>query len=225
MYNVSLMGQDIIKQILNLLIREYGKRPWLLDPDPIAVLVQTILSQNTSDRNSHRAFASLMSSFTNWQDIANANRDDIANAIQSGGLAKVKTNYIKQALNKIKLSQGKLELEFLKRFSMDKARNWLMQLPGVGMKTASCVLLFSLGMPALPVDTHVSRIAKRLNLIESKTPIDKAHKLLESIVPEDAIYSFHVLFIEHGRKVCKAQSPHCHRCILQKLCPSRKNFI
>jgi endonuclease-3 len=92
------------------------------------------------------------------------------------------------------------------------------------MKTASCVLLFSLGMPALPVDTHVSRVARRLGLIGSKTPVDKAHKLLESVVPEKKVYKFHVLFIEHGRKICKAQHPGCHQCALQNVCPSYKEL-
>jgi endonuclease-3 len=224
MYNDILMKKGVIKQILNLLIREYGGRKWQLDPDPIAVLVQTILSQNTSDQNSHRAFASLRSSFSNWQDTAEASRDDIANLIRAGGLAEIKANYIKQSLDEIKRRLGNFELHFLKQFTVDKARDWLIQLPGVGMKTASCVLLFSLGMPALPVDTHVSRVARRLGLLDSEISINKAHKSLESIVPQNDIYTFHVLFIEHGRKICKAQRARCKQCVLQKICPSREEF-
>jgi endonuclease-3 len=218
------MNKKHVKQILILLITEYGNRQWQLDPDPIAVLVRTILSQNTSDRNSHRAFESLRYSFRKWQDIPDAGTDDIAASIKAGGLGEIKARYIKQALENIKRRQGKLELDFLKQFNIDGARYWLTRLPGVGMKTASCVLLFSLGMPALPVDTHISRVARRLGLIDSKISIDKAHKLLESIVTQNDVYSFHVLIIEHGRKICKAQRPHCSRCVLQKICPSFEEF-
>jgi endonuclease-3 len=213
------MNKKHVKQILNLLTAEYGNRQWQLDPDPIAVLVQTILSQNTSDRNSHRAFESLRYSFRKWQDITDAGIDNIAASIRAGGLGEIKARYIKQALENIKRRQGKLELDFLKQFTIDGARDWLTRLPGVGMKTASCVLLFSLGMPALPVDTHISRVARRLGLIDNKISIDKAHKVLENIIPKNYVYSFHVLIIEHGRKTCKAQRPHCSRCVLQKICP------
>lgn len=209
-----------IKQILNLLTTEYGHREWRPNHDPISVLVQTILSQNTSDRNSHRAFTSLTASLGSWDNIASASLSQIADTIRAGGLAEIKAKYIKQALEEIKCRRGKLELNFLKQLTADKARDWLMQLPGVGKKTASCVLLFSLGVPALPVDTHIFRIAKRLNLLDSKTNADKAHETLKNIVPQDSIYPFHVLLIEHGRKICKAQHPHCHRCVLQKICPS-----
>ncbi len=214
------MSNSQIKQIINLLSRTYGHREWQLNHDPVSVLVQTILSQNTSDRNSHRAFASLTASFGNWQDVFNASISEISDSIRPGGLGKIKAKYIKQALEAIRLKRGDLELDFLKQLTVDEARDWLIQLPGVGMKTASCVLLFSLGMPALPVDTHISRVAKRLGLIDSHASADKAHKVLESIVPHNVIYTFHVLLIEHGRKVCKAQRPRCYQCVLQKICPS-----
>jgi endonuclease-3 len=202
------------------LTAEYGNREWRLDHDPIAVLIQTILSQNTSDQNSNRAFTSLASQFTGWDKVATASTSKIEESIRFGGLAKVKAVYIKQALMEIRQRRGKLSLEFLKELTVDKARNWLIRLPGVGMKTASCVLLFSLGMPALPVDTHVSRLSRRLGLISSKEPIDKAHKVLENIVTRNDVYAFHVLLIEHGRKICKAQCPRCSRCVLQNICPS-----
>ena len=224
MYNDTIMSNSQIEQIINLLSRAYGHRQWQPNHSPISVLVQTILSQNTSDRNSHRAFASLMAAFGNWQDVLNASAGDISDSIRPGGLGKIKAKYIKQALETIKTKRGDLELDFLKELTMDEARDWLMQLPGVGMKTASCVLLFSLGMPALPVDTHISRVAKRLGLIDARTAADKAHKVLESIVPHDVIYTFHVLLIEHGRNICKAQRPRCYRCVLQKICPSYEDL-
>jgi len=214
------MKNSPIGQIINLLSREYGYREWQSSQNPISVLVQTILSQNTSDRNSHKAFKHLLDSFDNWQAIANAGIDEISRVIRSGGLAEVKAKYIKQALETIKFKRGNLELDFLKKLTVAEARNWLMQLPGVGMKTASCVLLFSLGMPALPVDTHVFRVSKRLGLIPDDISANEAHEMLEKIVPNEVVYSFHILLIEHGRKTCRAQRPHCHRCVLQKICPS-----
>lgn len=214
------MKQDRIKNILTLLKKEYGNREWQPDDDPISVLVQTILSQNTSDRNSHRAFASIRTSFKDWERIANTSTTKIADTIRLGGLAEVKARYIKNTLQEIKRRRGKLNLEFLKQLSVDAARDWLRQLPGVGMKTASCVLLFSLGMPALPVDTHVFRVAIRLGLLDNKISIIRAHRLLEGIVPPKDVYSFHVLLIEHGRNVCKAQRPQCPSCVLQEICPS-----
>ncbi len=210
----------IIEQTLNLLSHEYGYLECQPNQNPISVLVQTILSQNTSDGNSHRAFAYLMASFGNWQDVADASIDEISKSIRPGGLGEIKARYIKQALETIRLKRGNLELGFLKQLTVAEARNWLMQLPGVGMKTASCVLLFSLGMPALPVDTHVFRVAKKLNLIGNNISVDEAHKALESIIPQNDIYTFHILLIEHGRKICKAQRPRCYQCVLQKICPS-----
>ena len=209
-----------MEQILNLLIKEYGNRKWQPHQSPLEVLVQTILSQNTSDSNSHRAFASLLSSFSSWEEVANASISEISDSIKAGGLGTVKANYINQALKEIRKKQDNLDLDFLRHLALDEAREWLMQLPGVGIKTASCVLIFALGMPALPVDTHVLRVTKRLGLIDSKASAEQAHKLLESIVPTDSVYQFHVLVIEHGRKICRAQRPRCNQCVLQRLCPS-----
>ena len=182
------------------------------------VLVQTILSQNTSDANSGRAFRSLQASFPHSEDVAAADVNEIAHVIRSGGLAEIKAGRIKQALGEIQHQRGRLELDFLNDLHLDEARDWLKRLPGVGTKTANCVFLFSLHRPALPVDTHVYRVAKRLGIIDDKTTVEKAHRLLESMVPTAKVYKFHVLFIEHGRKVCKAPRPHCDTCVLNSLC-------
>jgi endonuclease-3 len=211
-----------IEQILKLLTKEYGKRGWRPRQSPIAVLIQTILSQNTSDRNSARAFGQLLASFDGWEEIADAGVGQICETIKAGGLGAVKARYIKQALEEIRRRRGGFELDFLRNLTIDEARDWLRQLPGVGMKTASVVLLFSLEMPALPVDTHVFRVAKRLGLIDSKVSVEKTHRLLEGLVPPKDIYQFHVLLIEHGRKTCKSQRPRCNECVLRGLCPSRK---
>jgi endonuclease-3 len=225
MYNTCGMVGVRVEQILRLLSAEYRERKWRRGRSPIAVLVQTILSQNTSDRNSGRAFEQLLASFGSWEDVANASVSEISNSIKGGGLGVVKAGYIKQSLEEIRGKRGGLELDFLRKLPADEARDWLRQLPGVGMKTASVVLLFSLGMPTLPVDTHVFRVAKRLGLIDSKVSIDKAHVLLERLVPPRDVYQFHVLLIEHGRKVCKAQRPRCRECVLARLCPSYEKFV
>jgi endonuclease-3 len=214
-----------VEKVLNLLSAEYGKRKWRPRQSPIEVLVQTILSQNTSDRNSGPAFEHLLASFGSWEEMANAGVGRISHSIKAGGLGMVKARYIKQALEEIRRRQGGFELGFLGKLPVDDARDWLRQLPGVGMKTASCVLLFSLGMPALPVDTHVFRVAKRLGLIDSVVSVEKAHRLLEGLVPSQDVYQFHVLLIEHGRRICKAQRPRCKECALATLCPSYEKFV
>ena len=219
------MGRISIKEVLKLLRKEYGQKRWQARNEPIAVLVQTILSQNTSDINSERAFKHLLASFDGWEEIADADVRWIREVIKTGGLGAVKARYIQQALQEIRRSRGGFDLDILRKLPVDEARDWLRQLPGVGMKTASVVLLFSLGMPALPVDTHVFRVAKRLGLIDSKVSVEKAHRLLEILVPPQDIFRFHILLIEHGRKICKAQRPRCGECLLGSLCPSYEKFV
>ncbi len=214
-----------IRRILDLLREEYGVPEWQSRHDPLSVLVKTILSQNTSDTNSGSAFLSLLSSFGSWENVAAADIDTIERTIRHGGLGRVKAVRIKQALREIEQKRGRLELDFLSQLSLSEARNWLEQLPGVGEKTASCVLLFSLGMPALPVDTHVLRVAKRLGLISSKTSLKQAHQSLGELVPQQGVYQFHVLLIEHGRRICRAQRPLCQRCALKEMCPSYATFV
>lgn len=209
-----------IEEVIELLEQEYGPCKWQPDRDPIDVLVGTILSQNTSDANSGRAFASLKASFASWEDVASAPAEHIAQVIQSGGLHQIKAARIKQVLEQIEKEQGRISLDSLRSMNMAEAEDYLMRLPGVGYKTASCVLLFSLGKPSLPVDTHVFRVAKRLGLIDSKTPIEKAHSLLQEQIPPSKVYQFHIHMIEHGRRICRARQPRCDRCILRVICPS-----
>ncbi len=219
------MKKPRIDQIIPMLIRTYGDRIWHRRLDPVGELVQTILSQNTSDTNSHRAFTSLIELFGNWQSIADAPAHHVAAAIRSGGLADAKAKYIKSALQALEKDTFNFNLLFLKDMTVRDARGWLVRLPGVGMKTASCVLLFSLGMPAFPVDTHVYRVSKRLGLIEAKTSVDAAHVKLEKMVKPDDIYRAHMLIIEHGRKTCKSQRPLCLTCVLKDICPSYKTLV
>jgi len=209
-----------IEEVIELLEQEYGPCKWQPDRDPVDVLIGTILSQNTSDANSGRAFDSLKAGFDSWEAIASAPAEHIARAIQCGGLFQIKASRIKQVLEQIEKEQGRISLDFLKSKTMAEAEDYLMRLPGIGYKTASCVLLFSLGKPSLPVDTHVFRVAKRLGLIDSKTSIDKAHSLLQEQVPPSKVYQFHIHMIEHGRRICHARQPRCDRCILSGICPS-----
>jgi endonuclease-3 len=209
-----------IEEVLKLLEQEYGSCNWQADRDPIDVLIGTILSQNTSDANSHRAFASLKASFTNWEAVASAPAEHIARVIKSGGLSQIKAARIKQVLEQVKKEQGRISLDSLKSMSVAETEDYLMRLPGVGHKTASCVLLFSLGEPSLPVDTHIFRVAKRLGLINSKTSLEKAPGLLQEQIPPTQVYQFHIHMIEHGRRICHARQPHCHKCMLSGICPS-----
>ena len=209
-----------IEEVIELLEQEYGSRKWHAEGNPIDVLIETILSQNTSDANSGRAFASIKASFNSWEAVASAPIEHIARAIKSGGLFQIKAARIKQVLEQIEKEQGRISLDSLKSKTMAEAEDYLMRLPGIGHKTASCVLLFSLGKPSLPVDTHVFRVAKRLGLIDSKTSIEKAHSLLQKQVPPSKVYQFHIHMIEHGRRICRARQPRCNRCILRCTCPS-----
>jgi len=209
-----------IEEVIELLEQEYGPRQWQPDRDPIDVLIGTILSQNTSDVNSGRAFASLKASFDNWEAMASAPAEHIARVIKSGGLSQIKAARIKQVLEQIEKEQGRISLDSLKSKTMAEAEDYLMRLPGVGHKTARCVLLFSLGKPSLPVDTHVFRVAKRLGLIDSKVSVEKAHGLLQEQTPPSKVYQFHIHMIEHGRRICHARQPRCNMCILRSVCPS-----
>ena len=204
--------------ILKLLEQQYGRRTWQPSFDPLGELVLTILSQNTSDKNSRPAFQSLRKAFPDWSLILQADTAAIAEPIKSGGLATIKARRIQSALREIQQRHGSLDLLFLADMPLEDARDWLVKLPGVGFKTASCVLLFALGMPAMPVDTHVFRVASRLGLIPLKTTVEKAHILLEKAVLPQDLYEFHVLMIEHGRRTCAARRPTCLSCICKSIC-------
>ena len=209
-----------IEQIISLLAQEYSAPDWHPRRDPVSELIYTILSQNTSDANSLRAYHRLEEAFGGWEAVAQASPEAIAQAIWLGGLARSKAPRIKQTLQGIIDRRGSLDLSFLGALSLPEAKAWLRQLPGVGPKTAACVLMFSLGRPTLPVDTHLYRLARRLALIGSKVSAEKAHQMLEDILPPEQVYQFHVNMVRHGRRICKAQRPRCPHCILRPICPS-----
>lgn len=207
-------------EAIDLLEQEYGALEQRPGREPLDVLVETVLSQNTSDLNSGRAFQLLLSTFGSWGAVASAPVEQIAQAIKSGGLSRTKSVRIKRILGRIQSEQGYLGLGFLESREIAEAKNYLMSLPGVGQKTASCVLLFGMGKPSLPVDTHVHRVARRLGLISANVSVEKAHSLLQEQVPPSKVYQFHLHMIKHGRRVCHARAPRCHNCALSGGCPS-----
>ena len=208
------------QEVLRRLQAYYGHREWSARRGPLEELIYTVLSQNTSDANTDRTYPRLRERFPTWQAVLDADLADIADAIKLGGLSQIKAPRIQGILRAIQDKQGNLDLSFLEDMPMPEAKAWLRNLPGVGPKTAACVLLFALDMPALPVDTHVHRVARRLGLIDDNTPADKAHDELEALVAPDQVYQFHMDLIEHGRRVCKAPKPRCEACVLYDICPS-----
>jgi endonuclease-3 len=182
-------------------------------------LVATVLSQHTSDLNSERAFAQLKERFPSWEQVADAPEDEVAEAIRAGGIANQKARRIQQILTAIEETEGKLDLSRLHERDDAEVEDYLRALPGVGPKTAACVLLFSMGRAAFPIDTHVHRMALRLGWIPPNTPADRAYQLLAPQVPAEIRYDLHVAMITHGRTVCRARQPSCGSCVLRDLCP------
>jgi len=188
---------------------------------PLDVLIGTILSQNTSDHNSSLAFSRLKERFRAWDRMADADVRTIEAAIRPGGLSKIKAPRIKRILRQIRRQRGRITLGFLARMGDDEARDYLRALDGVGLKTANCVLLFALDRAVFPVDTHVLRVSKRLELIAPKMSADEAHGELEALIPPRRRHAMHLSMIAHGRRVCQAGRPQCRRCELDRahLCP------
>jgi len=203
----------------------YGDPEWRPHGDATAELVLTLLSQNTADINSGRAFNRLLQRFPDWQAIADAPLDEIEDAIRPGGLAPTKAPRLKAMLNEIQARSGGFDLRFLEDLPLDEAREWLRSLPAVGPKTAACVLLFGLGLPGLPVDTHVYRVAVRLGLASPKLTPEKVQEQLETQVPSSDHYRFHILLIRHGRHTCTARTPACRDCPLLERCPTGSGLI
>jgi endonuclease-3 len=207
-----------VRSISLKLQEAYGRKRWKVRDDPLSELIATILSQNTSDQNSHRAYASLRSRFSTWEQARRASVRTIAAAIRSGGLADVKAERIKRILNQIHKDRTDLDLSFLKRWRTEKIKEYLGAFKGVGHKTIACVLLFSLGRPVMPVDTHVWRVSRRMGLVPVKADPRRTETILEGLVPGKMIYEFHMNLIAHGRKLCKATNPRCGECVLLENC-------
>lgn len=214
--NHPITGQDVISKLRKL----YGTVKWRPRYDPTTELVFTILSQHTSDVNSQRAFNNLIGHFRTIQNITDGDTEIISRCIKIGGLNQVKAPRIKAVLNRIRQLRPDMDLTFLKDLPLDESKAWLQQLPGIGPKSAAVVLCFSLGMPAMAVDTHVHRVSKRLGLITNSTTADQAHPILEKLVPPKDVFQLHTNLITHGRRTCKAINPICDECPFTKQCPS-----
>lgn len=199
-------------------LRERFSFPKREREDPIDVLIRTILSQNTSDANSHRAFANLKNRFPSWEALLKAPLEEIESAIRCGGISNIKARRIKEILKRIKEERGSLTLSFLKDLTIDEARNYLLSLPGVGDKTASCVILFSFAKPAFPVDTHIHRIINRLGILGNDLSPQEISKLIESNLPEGLFLSLHLNLIRLGREICRPRNPKCQICPLKEFC-------
>jgi endonuclease-3 len=219
MLSITAMKPETKKvlRIHGLLKSEYGDRPWR-PHDPVASLVNTILSQNTNDVNRDRAFERMRGRLPTWEAVRDAPEEALIDAIRPAGLAPTKAPRIQEALRRITVERGEISLDFLADLPVGEARAWLLDLPGVGPKTAAIVLLFALGRPAFPVDTHVHRLSRRLGLIPEKASREKAHELLEALVPPELYYVFHLNLIAHGRTVCHARNPEHERCVLRDEC-------
>jgi endonuclease-3 len=206
-----------VKRCIEILEGIYGI-PEPEEQDPLDLLILTILSQNTTDVNSLRAFRLLKSAYPKHQDLIGAPLKDIEETIQVGGLAEIKSQRIVETLRKIQKDTGAIDLHFLAGMKKEDADRYLQSLPGVGPKTASVVLLFSFGFATLPVDTHVFRVSRRLGLVPEKSSITETQRLLEAITPPEKYFSLHLNLIKHGRRICRARGPLHEQCDLREIC-------
>ena len=203
-----------MSEIIDRLEAEYGQAVLRTRRPALDELVLTILSQNTSDRNSDLAYARMRERCPTWEDVRDAPEAELVEALRPGGLAVQKAPRIQAVLRDLE----ELDLEWLGGLPVDEAMRWLVALPGVGPKTASCVLLFSLDVPVMPVDTHIHRIALRVGLVPAGTTADAAHALLTEMTPPGRMLEAHLLLIRHGRMTCTARRPRCEECVLLDLC-------
>jgi endonuclease III len=202
---------------------------------PIAELILTVLSQSTNDRNRDVAFLRLRTRFPSWQAVRDAPAAEIEEAIRPGGISKVKSVRIQAILRAMSdhpgppgpdaVADGELSLDWLPSVALDVARDYLTELPGVGRKTAACVLLFAYGLRDVPVDTHVSRVGARLHLLQDGAPFERMHDQMLALTPPGQELELHVNLLRHGRRTCHARSPECHDCALARMCPSRVLFV
>ena len=207
-----------LKAVLDTLLNTYGQPLWREPLPPIDELVSTILSQNTNDINRDRAFHALRQRFPTWESVRRASEDEIVDTIRVAGLAEQKGPRIKAVLEQIHAETGGLELSFLADMPVEEARAWLLRFKGVGMKTAAIVLLFSLGMPAFPVDTHIYRVTGRLGARPENLDLEKTHRLMEELIDPRDYYAGHLNLIRLGREVCQARKPRCESCPVARLC-------
>lgn len=209
-----------LRDVSDRLRRRFGRqRRSAHETDPLRNLILTILSQNTTDANRDRAFAVLMDRFPSIPLLAAASAEDVEEAIRPGGLARAKAKAILHALSRIQRERGEYSLDMLDGMPLAEARSYLTSFPGVGVKTANVVLLFSFGKEAFPVDTHILRVAKRLGLVPPSADLTRAALLLEPHVPRGEEVPLHINMIRLGREICRPRDPSCPDCPLLPVCP------
>ena len=209
-----------VQRLRERLAEVYGVPVMAPHDDPLAELVLTVLSQSTNDRNRDVAFGRLRERFASWEAVRHAPLEEVEEAIRPGGISKVKSARIKAILEAI---GDPLDLSWMRDAPIQQSRDYLCALPGVGRKTAACVLLFSYGLRDVPVDTHVGRVATRLHLLRAKAPSEELHDAMVALTPAGAELEFHVNLLRHGRRTCHAQRPACAQCALRRMCPSRRD--
>ena len=209
----------LTRLLLRRLRRAYGSHPWKCWGKGVDVLVDTILSQNTSNANSDAGYRQLRRRFRTWNQVADAPVEEVERHIRVSGLSKQKAPRIQAILRQIKSDRGRIDIQHLADMDEQLAYAYLTNFKGVGPKTANCVLLFAFGMGVFPVDTHIHRIARRLKVIGPKTTAEQAHDVLKPMIPPKERYEMHVLLIEHGRRTCRAINPRCEECVLLDVCP------
>ena len=213
------------RTVLNRLRKRYGELVPPRRTDPLEELILTVLSQHTSDVNAERAFEALRAAFPSWEDVVRAPTRAVADAIRSGGLADTKAPRIQEILREVEERRGAFDLSYLAELSDEEARAELVSLPGVGPKTAAVVLSFALGRDAMPVDTHVHRVTRRLGLVPPTTSAERADRILHELVPEGLRTPLHVALIRLGREICKAPTPRCRICPLKDICPTAPRYL
>lgn len=213
---------DAVK-ILNLLEERWHHESDMeailpLFEEPLDDLILTLLSQNTNDLNRDKAYDRLRAKYPTWSEVANADVSDIRKCIMVAGLGETKAGRMKKILEKVYATFGEYSIKEMRNWEADKIRTYLTALPGIGVKTAGVVMVFDLGKPAFPVDTHLSRISKRLGWAGEKTAPDKIQLYLEDTLPKDRFAGAHLNLIEHGRHICSAKKPLCEECSIKKYC-------
>ena len=207
-----------VSRITLLLEKEYGIPRRESPGDPLDTLIETILSQNTSDQNRDRAYRRLKARFPRWEDVLGAKTKSVVSAIRPGGLAEQKARRIREILHWIKKREGRISLAFVRKMGSEEIKRTMGSLKGIGPKTLHCLLLFGLGREAFPVDTHILRVGKRLGFFPERMGAEEAHPWIVPFLPKGKSLSLHLNLIRFGRSVCKARDTRCDICFLTKEC-------
>jgi len=215
------LTQKSLNIIIETLSEKYPLQKKKQKTSVLDVLIATKLSQNTTDKSSYIAFKNLKNKFGNWDNVSDAKLFEIKSAIRICGLANTKALHIREMLRQMKKKYGSLNLEFLKKYSDEKIYDALSEYKGIGVKTISCVLGFALGRNAFPVDTHIHRILNRTGIVNTKTP-EGTFKAAKNMIPDNKKMTFHTGLIKFGREICRAKTPLCNICYIEKHCEYNK---